>query len=67
LREALAQEIGVLESDRSRVPWQDGLPTAVRASFEPYRHRLDELYAPMVNPFELARNRRSGKWSFTAE
>lgn len=66
-RETLAAEIEVLESSPRRLPWEDGLPAALAASLEPYRERLAASYNPTTNPFELARNRRRGRWSIQAE
>lgn len=56
----LSEEIAALEQDGDRLPWQDGLPTAIAASLEPYRERLESSYVREANPFELARNRRRG-------
>ena len=64
---ALASEIDAMEKDSGRYPWQDDLPDAIRASLEPYRDRLEALYEPATNPFELARTRKRGRMSYTAD
>ncbi len=65
-RETLAGEIEAVEADSRRLPWQDGLPAQVAASFEPYRDALETSYSPVTNAFELGRNRKRGL-SFTAD
>ncbi len=66
-REALGNEIAALAADRRRLPWQDGLPPAIAASFEPYRDRLETSYNPATNAFELGRSRKRGRFSITAD
>ena len=65
--EALDGEIAALEADARRMPWQDGLPEAIAASFEPYRERLEASYNSVTNAFELGRNRKRGRFSVTAD
>ncbi len=65
-RETLAAEIQAVEGDSRRLPWQDGLPPQIAASFEPYREALEASYSPVTNAFELGRNRKRGM-SFTAD
>jgi hypothetical protein len=52
-REALAAEIEALESDRYRLPWQDGPPEIIRSSLEPYRERLESSYNRWLNAIEI--------------
>jgi hypothetical protein len=52
-KEVLKKEISDLESDRNRIPWQDGLPNVIKRTLEPYRERLEESYAPLLNPLEM--------------
>lgn len=66
-RQALTDEIARVEDDRDRLPWQDGLPSPVAESFEPYRDRLEATYSPATNAFELGRNSKRGRFSITAE
>ncbi len=66
-RATLAGEIEAVEGDSRRLPWQDGLPPQVAASFEPYRDALEASYSPVTNAFELGRNRKRGRMSFTAD
>ncbi len=66
-RETLSGEIAAMEADAGRLPWQDGLPAAIAASFEPYRDSLEASYNPVTNAFELGRNRKRGSMSFTAD
>lgn len=49
----LDAEIRALEEDRFRLPWEDGLPDAIKTSLEPYRNRLEQSYNRLTNPFEL--------------
>lgn len=66
-RETLADELEALDSDRRRVPFQDGLPPRLAAWIEPYRERLEAVYHPAANPFELAINRKKGALSYATE
>lgn len=65
-RAALDAEIAAMDADLRRLPWQDGLPPAIVAAFDPYRDRLEATYRPSTNAFALARNRKEG-WSIRAE
>lgn len=56
----LEAEIDAMESDGRRVLWQDGLPSAIAHSIEPYRQELDELYCSSTAPLELMINVRHG-------
>jgi hypothetical protein len=49
----LEAEIQALEENRFRLPWEKGIPDAIKKSLEPYRERLDQSYNAMTNPFEL--------------
>jgi len=66
-RQELEAQIAAMESSTKRIPWQEGLPAPIAASLEPYRERLEATYSPAVNQFELARNRRSGRFSVQAD
>lgn len=66
-RDRLAAEIAALKEDATRIPWKDGLPEAIAASFAPYRDRLEASYVPATNLFELARNRKRGAMQYTSE
>ena len=66
-RQTLSAEIAAMEADSRRLPWQDALPAAVTASFEPYRDRLEATYSPATNAFELGRNKKRGRFSVTAD
>ncbi len=57
-REALEVEIGAMESDRYRLPWQEGLPEILESSLRPFRDRLEESYSPMANALEVAMETR---------
>ena len=52
-REALAAEIEAMETDRFRLPWQDGLPDALEASLRPFRGRLEVGYSKILNSLEM--------------
>lgn len=64
---ALAAEIAAMEEEPRRLPWPDGPPAAVAAAIVPYRERLLTHWSPLTNPFELARNRRRGRFSVDAD
>jgi hypothetical protein len=51
--DVLVDEIAELERDHDRLPWQDGLPASVAASFEPYRARIDATFSAAAAEFEL--------------
>jgi hypothetical protein len=55
-RGAFLAEIQALEADVRRIPWQDGLPFVIEASFRPFLTRLENSYSPMTNILELAQN-----------
>jgi len=57
-REILEAEIEAMESDRFRLPWQDGLPENLESSLRPFRDRLEESYSPMANALEIAMENR---------
>lgn len=52
-KRALVKEIDALETDRHRLVWEDGLPSVIRESLEPYHDRLMNSYIPLLNPFEV--------------
>ena len=49
----LKAEIDALEVDFDRLPYEDGLPSVISGSFEPYRARLEAAYDVTANAFEL--------------
>jgi len=53
-RERLGAEIEAMESDRFRLPWQDGLPDVLEASLRPFRGRLEASYSKILNALEMA-------------
>ncbi len=55
---ALEAEIKILQDDTSRIPWQDGLPPAIAASFEPFRRELAASFCPAAAPLELMINQK---------
>jgi hypothetical protein len=57
-KDLLEAEIQAMEEDRFRLPWEDGLPDAIKTSLEPYRDRLEQSYNAMTNPFELTTEQR---------
>ncbi len=60
--EMLTGEIEKMESDPSRLLWQQGLPDAVRASVAPYRDRLDGLFCGATAGLEMERGARRALW-----
>ena len=67
MRAALTSEIAAMKEDDHRFPWQGNLPDTIRASLEPFREQLEAHYEPRTNPFELARSRKNGRLSFSAD
>ena len=65
--EQLAAEVETQEAAKDRLPWEDGLPEQLIASLAPYRERLEALYVPETNAFELARNKQRGSMSFETD
>jgi hypothetical protein len=61
-RDALETEIAAMAAEDRRVPWQDGLPDSIAASFTPFRDQLDEYFCPGMTEMELlkATRRRFG-------
>lgn len=55
-RGAFLAEIQSLEGDVRRIPWQDGLPFVIEASFRPFPTRLENSYSSMTNILELAQD-----------
>ena len=55
-RGAFLAEIQALEDDIRRIPWQDGLPFVIEASFRPFLTRLVNTYSPLTNILELAQD-----------
>ena len=55
-RGAFLTEIQALEADVRRIPWQDGLPFVIEASFRPFLTRLENTYSPLTNILELVQN-----------
>jgi len=53
-RGILEAEIKALESDRYRMPWQDGLPEVIESSLKPFRQRLEEGYSRLLNSLEIS-------------
>jgi len=49
----LQAEIGKLQSDPYRLPWDDGLPEQIVKSLEPYRDRLESYWSEMCNALEV--------------
>jgi len=66
-RHELETQIEAMNSGTQRIPWEGGLPERMSAPLEPYRERLEATYDPAVNQFELARNRRRGRFSVQAD
>lgn len=54
----LEHEHDLLAADSTRIPWQDGLPEAIRGSLEPYEDQLDGTFCAAATEIELLRNVR---------
>jgi hypothetical protein len=57
-RDALAAEIRAMQADPQRLPWQDGLPTVIENSLQPFRERLETSYSDACNALEMGLARR---------
>jgi hypothetical protein len=57
-RKKLEAEVKAMESDRDRIPWQESLPSAVEASFRPFKERLEATYSIMTNSLEMTIEQR---------
>jgi len=55
-RAAMETELKRMEADPSRLIWQDGLPEVIRASFVPYRERLDRVFCEATAGLEMERS-----------
>ena len=55
---ALAEEIEAMDSDRYRMAWQDGLPSIISDSLEPFRAALEGSYHSLLNSFEISNVQR---------
>jgi hypothetical protein len=56
---AVEQEIAALEHGAHAFPWQEGLPSFIEASFEPYRHRLNAQFCEAAVKFELRQKNKN--------
>jgi hypothetical protein len=52
-KNALEREIKLMEKNRYRLVWQDGLPEEIQASLEPYRDCLESGYISSINSIEF--------------
>jgi hypothetical protein len=52
-RKKLEAELKAMESDRARILWQEGLPSALEASLRPFKERLEASYSIMTNSLEI--------------
>ena len=55
---ALADEIEAMDSDRYRMVWQDGLPSVISDSLEPFREALEASYNSILNTIEISLEQR---------
>jgi len=55
---ALENELALLAADPSRLPWQDGMPSAIQNAFSPHRADLDTVFCAGATELELLRNTR---------
>ncbi len=55
---SLDGELAALDADPTRIPWQDGMPTAIEESFVPYRVDLGSVFCEGATELELLRNTR---------
>jgi len=49
----LLAEQEAMQLETLRLPWEEGLPTQILGSLEPYRVRLDESYDAMTSIIEM--------------
>ncbi len=57
-KSALGAEIAAMDSDRYRMAWQDGLPSVISVSLEPYRGALEASYNRLLNAIEISLEQR---------
>ncbi len=57
-RKKLETEVKAMESERVRIAWQDGLPSALEASLRPFKERLEANYSIMINSLEMTIEQR---------
>jgi len=57
------EELGALEADPDRVPFEDGVPGVLAASFEPYREPLERSFCPATSELDVMRTEKDG-WRF---
>ncbi len=64
LASALRAELGLLEADPSRFPWEDGAPEILTGGLEPFRVRLEASYDPAGGPLEFMTDDDEVRFSF---
>jgi len=52
-QDALTAELKKMEDDPGRLIWQDGLPSSLGASINPYRERLDKMFCGATAGLEM--------------
>ena len=52
-RDQLAAEVEAMDSEPRRILWEEGLPSVLQDSFEPYRDRLESSYGTLLNAVEM--------------
>jgi hypothetical protein len=57
-RKKLEAEVKAMESDHLRIPWKEGLPSALEASLRPFKERLEASYSLMTNSLEMTIEQR---------
>jgi len=57
------EELGALEADPDRVPFAEGVPGVLAASFEPYRDPLERSFCPATSELDVMRTEKDG-WRF---
>ncbi len=53
LNQLVTSEIDLLNNDRTRIPWEDGLPETLLSTFEVVKEKIESTYVAVVNPIEL--------------
>ncbi|RKZ11442.1 hypothetical protein DRQ32_05945 [bacterium] len=59
---AVERELAEMQSDLTRLLWQDGLPKQIQVCIDPFRSRLDELFCAPTAGLEMEHGARRAIW-----
>ncbi len=55
-------ELDSLNRDENRIPFQDGLPSELQESLEPFRAELEQVFCPATGELEIMWTVKTGAW-----